>query len=39
MIKFGSCTEIVVPINVDINVKAGEHVKGGKTIIGKIHSE
>jgi len=36
MIKFGSCTEIIVPINVDILVIAGEHVKGGKTIIGKI---
>lgn len=36
MIKFGSCTEIIVPIHVDILVTAGEHVKGGKTIIGKI---
>ncbi len=36
MIKFGSCTEIIVPANIDILVIAGEHVKGGKTIIGKI---
>ncbi len=36
MIKFGSCTEIIVPENVDILVIAGEHVTGGKTIIGKV---
>lgn len=36
MIKFGSCTEITVPINVDILITAGEHVKGGTTILGKI---
>ena len=36
MIKFGSCTEIIVPANVDILVTAGEHVTGGKTIIGKL---
>jgi phosphatidylserine decarboxylase len=36
MIKFGSCTEIVVPLNVDIKVKPGDKVKGAKTIIGII---
>lgn len=36
MIKFGSCTEIIVPVDVAILVKMGERVKGGKTIIGKI---
>ena len=35
MIKFGSCTEIIVPVHVDILVAPGEHVVGGKTIIGK----
>lgn len=36
MIKFGSCTEIVVPKSVNVLVTIGEHVTGGKTIIGKI---
>ncbi|SDF46763.1 phosphatidylserine decarboxylase family protein [Sporomusa acidovorans] len=36
MIKFGSCTEIIMPINVAVSVAKGEHVKGGKTIIGRI---
>jgi phosphatidylserine decarboxylase len=36
LIKFGSCTEIVVPLNVDIKVKQGDKVRGAKTIIGVI---
>lgn len=36
MIKFGSCTEVIVPLNVDILVTKGDRVKGGKSIIGKI---
>lgn len=36
MIKFGSCTEIVVPKGVAILVKTGDRVKGGVTILGKI---
>lgn len=39
LIKFGSCTEIIVPPNVDIKVKPGEKVKGGITIIGVINNE
>ena len=39
MIKFGSCTEIIMPMNVDIAVAKGERVKGGKTIIGRISSD
>ena len=36
MIKFGSCTEIVVPMNVDIKVKPGDKVRCGETVIGLI---
>jgi len=36
IIKFGSCTELIVPFNVDIKVKPGDKVKGGSTIIGVI---
>lgn len=38
MIKFGSCTEIYVPLDVDISVKVGEHVRGGETVIGRLKS-
>ncbi|WP_069999187.1 phosphatidylserine decarboxylase family protein [Cellulosilyticum sp. I15G10I2] len=34
LIKFGSCTEIIVPSNVEIKVKPGDKVKGASTIIG-----
>ncbi len=36
MIRFGSCLEVVMPENVTVNVKKGEKVTGGKTIIGRI---
>ncbi|MFA5536426.1 MAG: phosphatidylserine decarboxylase family protein [Bacillota bacterium] len=40
LIKFGSCTEIVIPANqISINVTVGDKVKGGKTIIGVITNE
>lgn len=39
LIKFGSCTEIIVPSNVEIMVEAGQVVKGGKTIIGRLADE
>lgn len=39
MIKFGSCTELFVPLHVDIEVKEGQHVRGGETIIGRIKDE
>ena len=38
LIRFGSCTEIVVPDNVEIFVKKGQKVRGGETVIGKIKS-
>lgn len=36
MIKFGSCTEVYVPISFCVKAKAGEKVKGGVSIIGTI---
>ena len=36
MIRFGSCTEVVVPENVELLVKKGDKVVGGETIIGRI---
>ncbi len=36
MIRFGSCTEIVMPKNVEILVQKGQKVVGGETIIGRI---
>lgn len=38
LIRFGSCTEIVVPENVEIKVAKGEKVRGGETVIGVIRS-
>ena len=39
LIKFGSCTEIIVPENVEILVKAGQKVVGGETVIGRLKDE
>lgn len=39
LIKFGSCTEIIVPVDVEILVKKGEKVVGGETVIGRIKDE
>ncbi len=40
LIKFGSCTEIIIPFdNINISVKPGDKVKGGKTVIGVIINE
>jgi len=39
LIKFGSCTEIIVPCNVEVMVGVGQIVKGGKTIIGRLADE
>lgn len=39
LIKFGSCTELIVPTTVEILVKKGDRVKGGKTIIGRLMEE
>ncbi|MBR1580472.1 MAG: phosphatidylserine decarboxylase family protein [Selenomonadaceae bacterium] len=36
LIRFGSCTEIVMPDDVEVLVKKGQKVYGGETIIGRI---
>ena len=36
MIKFGSCLEVVMPRRVAVQVKKGDKVVGGKTVIGRI---
>ena len=36
LIKFASCTEIVVPKNVEVLMKKGDKVHGGETIVGRI---
>lgn len=38
LIKFGSCTELVMPKQVEIVVKKGDKVIGGESIIGRIRS-
>lgn len=38
LIKFGSCTELVVPPEVEILVKKGDKVRGGETVIGRLRS-
>ena len=35
LIKFGSRTDIIVPYNVSLNVKKGDRVRGGTSIIGR----
>ena len=35
-IRFGSRTDLIMPSNIKLNVKLGEKVKGGETIIGEI---
>ena len=35
-IRFGSRTDLIMPLNIKLNVKLGEKVKGGETIIGEI---
>jgi phosphatidylserine decarboxylase len=39
LIKFGSCTEIVMPADVKITAKVGQVVKGGRTVIGRLMDE
>jgi len=36
MIKFGSCTELYLPVGVSVLVEKGQKVRGGETIIGRI---
>lgn len=36
LIKFGSCTEVFLPPDVAVTVSAGEKVRGGETIVGRV---
>lgn len=35
LIKFGSCTQVYLPLGAEVLVKAGDRVKGGETVIGR----
>ena len=39
LIKFGSCSEIFVPTNVEIMVSPGDKVRGGVSVIGRVSAE
>lgn len=39
LIKFGSCTEIIMPSSINLKVSKGQKVKGGITLIGEINNE
>jgi phosphatidylserine decarboxylase len=36
LIRFGSCTQVWLPTGSTVQVKAGDRVKGGETIIGRL---
>lgn len=39
LIKFGSCTELFVPTNVEILVSPGDKVRGGVNVLGRVSKE
>lgn len=39
LIKFGSCTELFLPPNVEVTVSKGDKVRGGITILGRVNEE
>ena len=39
MIRFGSRTEVYVPLDSEITVKRGDRVKGGETIVARLRKE
>ncbi|WP_418790032.1 phosphatidylserine decarboxylase family protein [Phosphitispora sp. TUW77] len=39
LIKFGSCTELIVPVDVQILITKGQKVIGGETVIGRLKNE
>jgi phosphatidylserine decarboxylase len=38
LIRFGSCTEVYLPGHADVQVAAGDKVRGGKSVIAKFQS-
>ena len=39
LIKFGSCTELFLPLQTELYVKKGDKVCGGETVIGRLPDE
>lgn len=39
LIKFGSCTELLLPLETELLVAKGDKVRGGETIIGRLPNE
>jgi len=39
LIKFGSCTEIIVPAGVELRVQTGQKVQAGITVIGVLNND
>jgi phosphatidylserine decarboxylase len=39
MIRFGSRTEVYLPLNAEVIVKTGDHVSGGSTVIARLHDQ
>jgi phosphatidylserine decarboxylase len=37
LIRFGSCTEVYLPDKAIINIKPGQKVKGGETVIARFY--
>lgn len=36
LIKFGSCTQLYLPADAQVLVRAGDRVKGGETVVGRL---
>ncbi|MGE5591786.1 MAG: phosphatidylserine decarboxylase, partial [Bacillota bacterium] len=36
LIKFGSCTQVYLPPDVEVTVRPGETVRGGLSVIGRL---
>ena len=39
MIRFGSRTEVYLPLNAEILVRIGDHVRGGSAVIARLPNE
>jgi len=36
LIRFGSCTQVWLPVGSEVQVRPGDRVLGGKTVIGRL---
>jgi phosphatidylserine decarboxylase len=39
LIRFGSCTELYIPVNSEVLIKPGDKVKGGVTVVARFKSQ